>query len=310
MPLHIETPLIESIPLSRASGRRVFLKMESTQPAGSFKLRGIGALCEAKALEGARRFIAPSGGNAGYAAAWAARELGLETMVVVPRTTSEEAKRTILSLGAQVKVHGTDWDESNRLAIHLAKEDPGSAYIHPFDDPVMWKGHATLVDEAKRQGPRPDAIVLSVGGGGLLCGTVTGMDRNGWGDVAIIAAETDGADCFSRSLAAGKITRMEAITSVATSLGAREPSLKALEFAKNHDIRSAVVSDSAAVAACGAFLDDHRVLVEPACGVALSVAYENSPALGDAEIVLVVVCGGIGISAGKLASLQLDQTSR
>ncbi len=93
MPLHRETPLLESVPLSAISGRRVFLKMENMQPAGSFKLRGIGHLCEEAAREGATQFFSPSGGNAGYAAAWAGRELGIRTTVIVPVTTSEEAKR-------------------------------------------------------------------------------------------------------------------------------------------------------------------------------------------------------------------------
>lgn len=310
MALHVETPLVESIPLGRASRRKVYLKLEAVQPAGSFKIRGIGALCEAKAREGARRLIAPSGGNAGYAAAWAAMALGLEAQVIVPRTTSVEARNTITSLGAKVVVHGSDWDESNSMALLLAKDDPEAAYIHPFDDPLMWEGHATMIDEAARQGPRPDAIVLSVGGGGLLCGTVTGMDRNGWGGVSVITAETEGADCFFRSLKAGKVTAVEAITSVATSLGARAPAPKALEFADSHSILPFVGSDLSAVAACRSFLDDHRILVEPACGIALSVIYENREILGNAETLLVIVCGGIGISASKLASLSAQSAEK
>ncbi|MDO9508567.1 MAG: pyridoxal-phosphate dependent enzyme [Thermovirgaceae bacterium] len=304
MALHVETPLIESIPLGRASGRRVFLKMESLQPAGSFKLRGIGRLCEEQAQKGARRFVAPSGGNAGYAAAWAARELGLDATVVVPETTSEEAKNAISTLGAEVLVHGANWNESNKLALSMAAGDPQSAYIHPFEDPIMWDGHGTIIDEACRQGSRPDAIVLSVGGGGLLCGVVAGMDRNGWGDVSLVAAETEGADCFSKALASGRVIELGAITSLATSLGAKAVTPKALELARTHTIRSFVGSDRSAVRACSRFLNDHRVLVEPACGIALAAVYENSQVLGGAERILVIVCGGIGISLAKLASLE------
>ena len=179
MALHRETPLLESVPLGAASGRRVFLKMENMQPAGSFKLRGIGRVCEEAARAGATRFISPSGGNAGYAAAWAGRELGVCTTVIVPVTTSEEAKNAIAALGAEVVVSGESWKESNELALKMAGEDPKSKYIHAFDDPVMWDGHGTLMDEAAKQGPKPGAVVLSVGGGGLLCGVVAGMDRNG-----------------------------------------------------------------------------------------------------------------------------------
>jgi L-serine/L-threonine ammonia-lyase len=304
MALHRETPLLESVPLGAVSGRRVFLKMENMQPAGSFKLRGIGRVCEEAANAGATRFISPSGGNAGYAAAWAGRELGVCTTVIVPVTTSEEAKKAIASLGAEVIVSGKSWKESNELALKMSGEDPKSKYIHAFDDPVMWDGHGTLIDEAAKQGPKPDAVVLSVGGGGLLCGVVAGMDRNGWGDVPVLACETEGAASFAAAVAAGEIVELDGITSVATSLGARAVAPKALELTRNHRIIPYVAADEAAVSACGRFLDDHRVLVEPACGVSLSAIYDNTPLLGDAGTVLVVVCGGIGISAAKLRDLE------
>ena len=304
MALHRETPLLESVPLGAASGRRVFLKMENMQPAGSFKLRGIGRVCEEAARAGATRFISPSGGNAGYAAAWAGRELGVCTTVIVPVTTSEEAKNAIAALGAEVVVSGESWKESNELALKMAGEDPKSKYIHAFDDPVMWDGHGTLMDEAAKQGPKPGAVVLSVGGGGLLCGVVAGMDRNGWGDVPVLACETEGAASFAAAVAAGEIVELEGISSVATSLGARAVAPHALEICRDHRIIPYVVSDEAAVSACGRFLDDHRVLVEPACGVSLSAIYDNTPLLGDAGTVLVVVCGGIGISAAKLRDLE------
>jgi len=304
MALHRETPLLESVPLGAASGRRVFLKMGNMQPAGSFKLRGIGRVCEEAARAGATRFISPSGGIAGYAAAWAGRELGVCTTVIVPVTTSEEAKNAIAALGAEVVVSGESWKESNELALKMAGEDPKSKYIHAFDDPVMWDGHGTLIDEAAKQGPKPGAVVLSVGGGGLLCGVVAGMDRNGWGDVPVLACETEGAASFAAAVAAGEIVELEGISSVATSLGARAVAPHALEICRDHRIIPYVVPDEAAVSACGRFLDDHRVLVEPACGVSLSAIYDNTPLLGDAGTVLVVVCGGIGISAAKLRDLE------
>ena len=304
MALHVETPLLESIPLSRLSGKRVFLKMEALQPAGSFKIRGIGKLCEEAAKKGSRHFYSPSGGNAGYAASWAGRALGVKTTVIVPETTSEEAKDAIKALGGEVVVHGKSWQESNELALSLAEKEKDSTYVHAFEDPVMWDGHGTLVDEACRQGPKPDAIVLSVGGGGLLAGTVQGMDRNGWGDVKVVAAETKGADSFAEAEKAGRIVELPAITSVASSLGARSVTPKALELSASHKISSYVMSDKAAVDACVRFLDDHRLLVEPACGASLSVLYDGTPLLDDAETVLVVVCGGIGISRAKLRELE------
>src|SRR5262249_41649742 len=95
MPLHIQTPLIESQALSSTTGREIWLKMEALQPTGSFKLRGIGAVCEHSVREGKRRFIASSGGNAGIAVAYAGRHLSIPVLVVVPETTTAIARERI-----------------------------------------------------------------------------------------------------------------------------------------------------------------------------------------------------------------------
>lgn len=298
MALHVETPLVESRPLGRALGRAVRLKMESAQPPGSFKIRGISAACEAYVRRGRRRLVSSSGGNAGIAVAYAGRRLGIPVVVVVPETTSGRAKELIGQEGAEVVVHGATWQEANDLAVSMAGE--ADAFIHPFDDPLVWGGHATMVDEVARAGPRPDVVVLSVGGGGLLAGVVEGLRRNGWHDVPVVAAETEGASSYAQSVRAGERIELAAVTSVATTLGAKRVCERAFDLAGEHPIRCAVVTDRAAVAACNRFLDDHRVLTEPACGAALALAYDCAPELAGFDDVLVIVCGGATATADQL----------
>ena len=298
MPLHIATPLLESRPLSQICGRSVWLKMESAQPAGSFKLRGVGLACETHARRGAKRFVSSSGGNAGLAVAHAGRRLGIPVTVVVPETTSDRAKALVRLEGGEVVVHGASWAEANAHALALAGAD--DAFVHPFDDPLLWEGHASMIDEVAASGFRPDAVVLSVGGGGLFCGVVEGLRRNGWGDAPVIAVETDGAQSLALSLAEDRRIVLPAITSLATTLGAKQVSERAFDLARQHPTRSVVVSDRAAVRACLRFLDDHRALVEPACGASLSVAYDGLDALAPFENVLVVVCGGATATAAQL----------
>ena len=98
--LHIETPLIESLPLSAGVRGHVWLKMEALQPSGSFKLRGIGYACQEYFRQGAKRFISSSGGNAGIAVAYAGRKLGMPVTVVVPETTSQKALDVLRLEGA------------------------------------------------------------------------------------------------------------------------------------------------------------------------------------------------------------------
>jgi L-serine/L-threonine ammonia-lyase len=158
-PLHIETPLFESQALSIQAGRSVWLKLEALQPPGSFKIRGIGFACQEYARLGATRFISSSGGNAGIAVAYAGRYLAIPVVVVVPETTTERAKKLIQQEGAEIVVHGSSWQEANALAVSMIRET--DAFLHPFDDPLLWQGHATMIDEIARSGMKPDAIVNS-----------------------------------------------------------------------------------------------------------------------------------------------------
>jgi L-serine/L-threonine ammonia-lyase len=297
-PLHLETPLFESQALSRISGRPIWLKLEAVQPPGSFKIRGIGLACREYARRGARRFISSSGGNAGIAVAYAGRKLGVPVVVVVPQTTSDTAKSKILQEDAEVIVHGATWDEANARALSMI--GASDAFLHPFDDPLLWQGHSTMVDEVVRAGVRPAVIVLSVGGGGLLSGVVQGLQRHGWNDVPIIAVETRGADSLARSLSAGRRVRLERITSIATTLGALQVCEQAFACARQHPLRSVVVSDRAAVTACRRFVADHRLVTEPACGASLAAVYDGVPEIEGCDSALVIVCGGAGVSMEQL----------
>ena len=116
MPLHIETPLIESPFLSHAGHCAAWLKLEALQPPGSFKIRGVGAACEEYLRRGARRFVSSSGGNAGLAVAYAGRRLSVPVTVVVPETASARARKLLQLEAAQVIVHGASWHEANLLA--------------------------------------------------------------------------------------------------------------------------------------------------------------------------------------------------
>ncbi|RNF33218.1 serine/threonine dehydratase family protein [Paracoccus methylarcula] len=302
MGLHHNTPLLESRPLSQKAGRPVWLKMEALQPSGSFKLRGIGAACEAHAGAGKRRFVSSSGGNAGLAVAYAAGRLGLPATVFVPETTSERAKALIRQEGAELVVHGASWQEANERALEAV--DSETAFIHPFDDPILWNGHATMIDETVRAGLSFDAVVLSVGGGGLMAGVAEGLARNGLQDIPIIAVETEGAASLAASIHAGRRVELPGITSIATSLGARQVCERAFELARSHPVESVVVSDRDAVDACIGFLDDHRVVVEPACGAALSIAYAHPGRLSPYGRVLIIVCGGATATVGQLLDWQ------
>lgn len=295
MPHHIRTPLVPSRVLSERLGADVRVKLESAQPTGSFKIRGIGHFVERARDRGVQRIVASSGGNAGLAAAYACRIIGMPCVVVVPENADPLFRERIRKEGAEVLVHGPILDDARVRALELAAE-AGSVYLSPYDHPDLWDGHASLTREVLEEGFEPDTVVLAVGGGGLMAGVLLGFERAGLPAVRCAACETEGAASLRAALQAGRVVEIAEIKTIATTLGLKAVSAGALEIAARFDVRSVVVSDTQAVRAALAFADDHRTLVEPACGAALAPVYEAHPALADAKRVLVVACGGAGVS--------------
>ena len=220
--------------------------------------------------------------------------------VVLPSTTPGFMRERALALGAQVLIEGDVWDAADALAQAIAGRGE-AAYVSPFNHPYLWEGHASLVDEIAASGPAPDAIVVAVGGGGLMCGVAEGLQRNGWTDTALIAVETTGAASLARSIEAGHPITLERIETIASSLAARRVADQAFAWTQTRTVVPVVVSDADAVRACLKFADDHQTLVEPACGAALSLAYDDHPALKPYARVAVVACGGVVVSLEKLA---------
>jgi L-serine/L-threonine ammonia-lyase len=294
------TPLVESMPLSEAVGTRVLLKMETVQPSGSFKDRGMAYLCAALKRRGATSLICSSGGNAGHAVAAMGRRLEMDVKVIVPTTTKQIMIDKIREQGADVQVHGENWNAADELARSLVDADAAAEYIPPYEHELLWEGHSSLVDELVEAGERPGAIVASVGGGGLLNGIYLGLQRHGWGNggTRVVSAETDGANCFAAAFAAGTPTRLDAINSVATSLGALQCSPTTLRLSGEIETSACTVTDREALEGCAALLNEHRVLVEPACGAAIALLRcdRHRHLFQDLESIVVVVCGGSGVN--------------
>ncbi|QPF72416.1 pyridoxal-phosphate dependent enzyme [Roseateles sp. DAIF2] len=297
-PLHLNTPLLRAAP-GQFSHPEVWLKMDALQPSGSFKLRGVGRLVRKAAQDGATEIICASGGNAGFAAAYAGQALGLKVTIVLPETSSAAVQGLIEQRGATVLRHGAVWDASNEFAQALA-EERGATYVHPFDHPLLWEGHASLIDEVLDQGLDFDVVVTAVGGGGLFAGIVQGLRRHGLDEIPVIAVETEGAASLHDSLRAGQPLTLPEIRTVATSLGARRVADEAFRLARLHPTHSVLVSDDQACKAAVRLAEQMRVMVEPACGAALAAVDVHAPLLARFKRPLVEVCGGVGVSLALL----------
>lgn len=296
-PLHIATPLLDA----DINGRKVGLKLDNLQPARSFKLRGIGKLCQYHADHGVLHFVCSSAGNAGYAVAWAGRALGVPVTVVIPGSTPDHVRRRIASLGARVHVVGDVWDHANAAAMELARS-PGCAFIPPFDHPMLWQGHSSLVDELVLQCERaPDAILLAVGGGGLLLGVLEGLARVGWHETRVFAVEPERACSLGPSLQKGRVVELAQPRSVASSLCVKRVAPSLVTACAGRKVTPLTVSDDEATQACVRLAEDHGQVVEPACGAALAPLYADHPALTGMRSVVAIVCGGIVVTLEQLA---------
>jgi L-serine/L-threonine ammonia-lyase len=293
----------------------IYLKLESLQPSGSFKSRGVGnLLLRAILAHGPQKpihFYCSSGGNAGLACATAALSLDRQATIVVPSSTSDLMVQKLVDLSANVVVHGLHWSEADaHMRTELLDHDPHGVYVPPFDHPDIWEGNGTMVDELEEQMRSAggyDALVCSVGGGGLFAGLMASLDRHGrlsGGHAApakVLATETEGADSLAYSLKNKELSRLGTISSIATSLGATQVAQKAFEWAQRPEVTSCVLSDAEAAIASVCFADDERIMVEPACAVSIATAYNGSlaelyPELTPAEFaklnIVIVVCGG------------------
>lgn len=340
--LWIETPCIPSTALSKAAGCNIFLKLENLQPSGSFKSRGIGNMMR-RALAASPtpdrvHFYCSSGGNAGLACATAAVALARPCTIVMPTVTPAHMVAKLRALGADVHQTGAHWAAADAyMREKLLAHDAAGVYVPPFDHPHIWEGASTLVDELARQLPpllraavgasssssssdtaavavAPDAIVCSVGGGGLLNGVMAGIKgQKAWEGARnkprVLAVETEGAESLHASVRAGRLVTLPRITSIATNLGAATVSARAFEWSQTagpHDLVSAVVSDADAALGSVRLADDARLLVEVSCGASVCVVYNGllrerlGEGLTDDEWarrnVVLIVCGGSNVS--------------
>lgn len=332
---HRHTPLIYSQPLSSLISKPVYLKLDSLQPSGSFKDRGMGKLLSYYHYEqGCNYAICASGGNAGLAVATVANKMNIKCHIVVPISTPQVAIDKIKFQNAKVTQIGDSWADSDIFARNLLNDinndtnnTDKATYIHPFDDPLIWEGHSSIIDELvfdfnemkvntlhpdhkqyflnEDNNYCPSAIICSVGGGGLLNGLCVGLNKNKpWNEnVTIITAETFGADSFFQSFNFGEYITLDSINSIATTLGARKVQSNILDFVNNKEYCKECipvrVTDAEAVSASLYFLNHHRILVEPACSASLALLYNDKyvkEILHPFQNIVVEICGGSGIS--------------
>ncbi|HIZ35302.1 MAG TPA: serine/threonine dehydratase [Candidatus Ruania gallistercoris] len=284
------TPTMRALVPTPGGEVEVVLKLEQTQLSGTFKDRGmVNALLRAKETDRlpAAGVVIASGGNAGIAVAIAGRTLGVPVTVTTARDVAAVKVQRIRSLGATVLDHFVDHPTSNTEADKLA-ERTGAMRLHAFDHPDVVTGAGTLLLEAQEQEPGLNAVLVSVGGGGLLAGTLLAGQPS---DIRTAAVEPVGAPTLHAALAAGEPVDITADTIAKDSLGAGRIGTVPWQVCRDADLESVLVTDDAIVTAQHYLWDTYRLLVEPsaACPVAAVMTGAYRPGAG--ELPLFVLCG-------------------
>jgi threonine dehydratase len=284
------TPLVRADHFSRKLGANVLFKLETLQPTHSFKVRGaFNALMQLTDEQRKRGVVTASGGNHGLAVAYAARELCMQATVYLPQSATEAKLAAIRMLDAKIVMHGAAWDDANILATRVARESE-RAYVHPFDDPAVMAGQATIVTELLQQSAAPDLVVASIGGGGLISGIISATKHLSPA-TRVVGVETQGADSMFQSREAGRIVELPAITSIAETLGARKTQPVQLEIVMRHVFDLVTVPDSSAVQALLEILATEKLLTEPAASCSVAALLDGAIEVKPGENVVVVLCG-------------------
>lgn len=285
------TPVVTSRTLDAMAGRSLFFKCENLQRIGAFKIRGAtNFLRQLPAEVAARGVVTESSGNHGQAVALAARELGIEARVVMPRTAARVKREAVAGYGAEVLLCEPT-AESRRETSRQIVAETGATLVHPFDHPWIIAGQATATLELVEQVPDLEAVVVPVGGGGLAAGACV-VGRGVEPAVRIFAAEPKGADDAARSFASGELVRHHVPQTIAdgllTTLG--ELNWSILE----RDLEAVLtVDEGAIVCAMRAIWERTKLLIEPSAAVAVAaVLGDQFRALPGLTRVGVILSGG------------------
>jgi threonine dehydratase len=264
----------------------VWLKLEHLQASGSFKARGMYNRLLAHRIPAAGVIVA-SGGNAGIATAAAARALGARCEVFVPTVSSPAKQRKLRELGADVVVTGAVYAEALEACL-ARQQQTGALLTHAYDQPEVVAGAGTIAMEIEEQGGRvPDAVLVSVGGGGLIAGIAAWLEQRS----RVIALEPELAPTLYRARAAGEPEDVAVSGIAADALGARRIGAIAWDIAARHVADALLLPDEAIRAAQLALWKEFKIAVEPAAALGLAALQTRAYVPRKGETVALVVCG-------------------
>jgi threonine dehydratase len=298
------TPLLASALLSRIAGAQVYLKLETVQPTGSFKLRGATNALAELAERGVRKVVTASTGNHGRAIAHAAHALGMEAAVCMSALVPKNKVDAVNALGARVVIAGKSQDEAQVEALRLVGEE-GFAFVPPFDNLNVIAGQATIGVEIMEALPDTASIVVPLSGGGLFSGVAFAAKRIR-SDVAMIGVTMARGAAMHASLAAGRPVRVHEVETLADSLGGGIGLDNQHTFALTQELADNVVLLDEVSIARGIVhaYRDERLVIEGAAAVGIAALLDGRIHITRGPVVLVISGANIDIDLHRRLILE------
>ena len=285
------SPSPPSIPLSEITGMKIFCKLDNLQRTGSFKERGArNALAQLSHDQQKRGVIAASAGNHAQALAYQGSLLGIPATVVMPKFAPLIKVSTCQQLGATVILHGEGFGEAKAHAHEIAAEN-ALAYIDGYDDPAIIAGQGTMGLEIVEQVPDVDAVIIPVGGAGLLAGVSLAV-KTLRSDTKIVAVEAENVASFSAALEAGKPTKITMRPTLADGLAIPEVGANAFQIARPLVDLTVTVSEEEIALAILRLVELEKSVVEGAAATPLAACMSGRLKELAGERVALLLCGG------------------
>lgn len=289
------TPLLKNSWISDVLGCEVYLKLENTQPIGSFKIRGafhkILCLTEEQKQKGV---IAASAGNHAQGVAWGARRIRIPATIVMPKAATLVKVQNTRALGADVILHGESYDEAFAYAQELSGKT-GKTFVHAFDDDHVLTGQGTIALELLNQCPDLDAIIGSIGGGGLMAGIGTVIKKLK-PSIDLVGCQASGAPSMIRSFDQGHAVQLESIATFADGIAIKKANPRMMALLKPHLDAWFEADDEAMAEAILMLMEKACILAEPSGALPLAVLSLAREQFRGKKVALIISGGNIDVN--------------
>jgi threonine dehydratase len=285
------SPCARSETLSRLTGTTALLKLENLQMTGAYKERGaLNKLLVMPAAERERGLIAASAGNHAQAVAYHAGRLGVKATIVMPEATPIMKVANTRAHGARIVLHGANYDEAYAEARRLEHVEQ-LTFLHPFDDPDIIAGQGTVALEVLEQDPELDAIIVPIGGGGLVSGIAVAVKALRPG-AKVIGVETEMLPCMLQAVDAGRPVTLEGANTIADGIAVKRAGDLTLEHVKKYVDEIVTVSEEEIASAILYLLEREKTVVEGAGAVGVAALMQHKVRGLEGRRVVSIVSGG------------------